>query len=91
MGLDEGGGEQGDHDLVMAGDGIAVAAGAGVGPLDDVEFRAVVLQEIEIRGGEIRERISQIADHGNGLQEDFRQQDRGADIEINAAIVHFFY
>ena len=75
----------------MAGDGVAVAAGASVRALNHVEFRAVVLEEIEIHRGEIRERISKIADHGNSFQENFRQQDGGANIKIDTAIVHFLY
>ena len=76
---------------MMAGNGITVAPGASVGPLDNIEFRPVVLQEIKIRGGEIRKRISQITNYGNGLQENFGKQDRGADIKINAAVVQFFH
>lgn len=75
----------------MAGDGIAVAAGTSVGALNHVEFRAVVLEEIKIRSSEIRERVSKIADYGDSLQENFREQDGGANIKIDTAIVHFLY
>src|SRR5579871_7034269 len=90
-GLDKSRGEQRDHDLVMAGDGVAMTAGSCMGSFNDIYSRAIVLQEIEIHRREIGERIPEISDHGDRLQEHFRQQDGGADIEIDPAVVHLFY
>ena len=72
------GGEQRNHDFVMAGDGVAVAAGARVRAFDHIDLGPVVLQEIEIDRGEVGERMAEIADHGNSFQENFRQHHRRA-------------
>src|SRR5260370_23426461 len=71
----------------MPRDGVAFAAGLGVRTLYHIDSRPVVLEEIEIRGDKLSQRIPQIAHRGDGLEEDFREQDGGADVEISAALV----
>src|ERR1019366_2375038 len=67
--LNQRGGEQRDHQLVMAGHRESMAARFRVGPLDYVQLRPVMLQKIEVRSGEIRQRMAQVAHHGYRLQE----------------------
>ena len=52
-----------------------------------VDLWPVVLQKIEVDSGESRERIAEIAHHGDGFQKHFRQNDRRSDIQVNAALV----
>src|SRR5271155_1588479 len=59
----------------------------GVGPLHHIYFGAVVLQEIQVDGGESGERMTQIAHGGDSLQKDFRQQYRGAHVQVDAALM----
>ena len=65
-------------------------AGARVRAFDHIELGPIVLEEIEIDGGEIRERIAEIPNHGDGFQEDFGKHDGRADIEIDAAVMKVF-
>jgi hypothetical protein len=46
-----------------------------------------VLEEVEVSGGEARERLAQAADGSESLQEDFGENDGRAAVEINAAAV----
>src|ERR1035438_9974699 len=71
----------------MPRDGVAFAAGRGVRPFHHIDPRPVVLQEVEIHGGEFGQRMPQIAHRGDGLEEYLGQQYGGADVEINAALV----
>src|ERR1700734_1443581 len=71
----------------MAGDGVAVAAGTGMWAFNNIELRPVVLEKIEVGGGEIRERIAKVADHRHGFQEDFREHDSRAYVQIDASVV----
>jgi len=50
--LYDGGGQQGNHDLVVAGQGKALAA-LGRGSLDHVLCRAVVLDKVHVEGDEV--------------------------------------
>ena len=72
---------------MMAGERVAAAAGVGVGPFDDVDRGTVVLEKIEVDGGEVAEGIAEIADDADGFKEDFGHDDGGADVEIDAAFV----
>ena len=89
--LDEGRGEQRDHDFVMAGDGVAVSAGARVRTFHDVDLGPVMLEEIEIDRGEVGERMAEVADHGNSFQEYLGQHHGRANIEIDAAVVNVLH
>ncbi len=79
---------------MVAGDGIAVrfrsapATGGCGGTLHYILQRTVVLDKVEVRGGDGTEWDAEIADDGNGFEKNFRQQDGGAPIEIDAAGVH---
>ena len=68
-----------------------MAAGAACGRSTTLTLGPVVLQEIEIDGGEIRERIAEVADHRNSFQENFGQHDGRSDVEIDAAVVHVLH
>ena len=90
LALDEGGGEQRNHDFVMAGDGVAVSAGARMRAFDHVDFGPIMLQEIEVDRGEISQRMAEVAHHGNRFQEYFWQHHGRANIEIDAAVIDVF-
>src|SRR2546425_4892822 len=49
--------------------------------------RPVVLYEVEIRRCEFFQAVPKISHHGDGLQEDFGQDDRGSDIQVNASTI----
>ena len=67
---------------------VAVAArAAGMRPFHHVDARPIMLQEIEVDGGEFGQRMPQIAHRRNGLQKNFRQHHGGAHIQIDAALV----
>src|SRR6185436_5393635 len=51
--LDQGRGEERQQDLVMAGQAVAAPDALGR-TLDDIDPRAIGLDEIEVRGGEVR-------------------------------------
>ena len=51
---------------MVAGDGESMAAGAGVGPLDDIQLGAIVLKEVEVNRGEIGEGMAQVPHHRHG-------------------------
>ena len=61
------------------GDGMATRAE------EDVLGGAVVLDEVEVSGGEILEGITQVTDGGDSFEEDFGEDDRGAYIYIDAS------
>src|SRR5690348_10459034 len=95
IGFDERGGEQRQENFVMAGDGVASGSFGGVrifggrrGALDDILQRAIVLEKIEIGRRDGTKRSAQIANNSDSLEEDFRQDDSRAPIEIDAAGVH---
>ena len=75
------------HHLMMPRDRVSGAARRGVRPLHHVHARAVVLQEIEIRGGEAGQRMPQVAHRGYRLQKHLRQHHRRAHIQVDAAVV----
>ena len=60
--LDEKHGQQRNHDLVVAGNGMAFASRSGMGAVDDVRFGAVVLKKIEVDRGEFTNGITEVAD-----------------------------
>ena len=85
--LDQRGGDQRNHDFMVTGQRIAAPAGLRVRALHHIHARTVVLQEIEIHGGEIAQLVAQIAHAGDGLQKNLRHHDRRARVDVNAAIV----
>src|ERR1700674_1034632 len=88
------GGDERHEQLVVSGDGVAVRsqstpAGAwGGGTLHYILQRTVVLNKVEVRSGNRAERDAEIADDGNGFEENFGQEDGGAPIKIDAAGMH---
>src|SRR5690348_3049757 len=95
IGFDERGGEEWQEYFVMARNGVASGFFGGVrifggrrGALDDVLQRAVMLEKIEIGGRDGTKRNAQIANDSDSLEKNFRQDDRRAPIEIDAAGVH---
>src|SRR5207245_8029698 len=87
------GGDERQKQLVVAGDGVAVrfgtaaAAGSG-GTLHYILQRTVVLNKVEVRSGNRAQRDAQVANDGNGFEKNFRQEDGGTPIEIDAAGMH---
>src|SRR5260370_28774854 len=80
--------------LMMAGDGVAVrirtaaaAAGSG-GTLHYILQRTVVLNKVEVRGGNRAKRDAEIATDGDRFEKDFGQQDGRTPVKVNAARVH---
>ena len=69
------------------GGGVFAGCGGRWTP-DDVLQRAVMLQKIEIGGGDRAQRRAEIARDGDGLQKNLRQDHRGAPVEIDAAGMH---
>ena len=55
--------------------------------LDYIHARAVVVEEIEVDGGETGQRMAEVAHRRDGLQENFGQHHGRTDVQINAAIV----
>src|SRR5438552_11445439 len=78
-------GEEGKPDFVRADERIALAA-AEEGPLQDVLLGAIVADLIEIRGHEPRGLVSQIPHRRESFQEDLGQDDRGPEVEHDAAL-----
>lgn len=72
---------------MVACEGVAATAGVGVGAFDDVDSGAVVLEEIEVDGGEIAERVAEVANDADGFEKDFGHDDGGSDVEIDAAFI----
>src|SRR5687767_2704435 len=70
----------------MTGEGVA-APDAGDRALDDIGERAVVLNKIEVRRREVFQVIAEVADDGDGLEENLRQDDGGAEVEVDAAVI----
>src|SRR5712692_6123460 len=74
------GGDERQEQLVVAGDGVAVrcesaaAVCGGRGALYYILQRTVVLDKVEVRSSNGPQRDAQVADHGNSLQKNFRQQ-----------------
>jgi len=87
-------GDERQEQLVVAGNSVAVrfrsaAAVRGRGwTLHYILQRTVVLNKVEVRGGNGTERDAEIADDGNGFEKNFGEQDGGTPIEINAAGMH---
>src|SRR2546423_14435060 len=82
------GGEEGDRKFVVAGDGEAAPRAAARGASDDVCEWAVGLYEVEVGGREVFERMAEVAHERHALEEDFRQHDRRAYVEVDTAAVH---
>ena len=60
------------------------------GALQHVLCRSVVLDEVEVGGGEVPQRAAQSAHRRSRLQENFRQDDGRAHVQIDTAFVHSF-
>ena len=76
--------EQGDHEFVMAGKRIALAALHG-GALYHVDAGAIVLDHVEVGGDEVIDFVTQVAGNGEGFEKEFGEDDGRADVEIRAA------
>src|SRR3954469_432685 len=68
---DQLGGEQGNGQLVMAGDRIATTCSTGGRTANHIGERAVGLNEIEVGGGDVVEWMSEIANQRHTLQKNF--------------------
>src|SRR4029453_9124518 len=71
--LREGGGEKRNEDLVVPGQPVA-AADTARRPLHDVRARPVGLDEVEVRGREVAERVPEVPDERDRLQEDLGKE-----------------
>jgi len=69
---------------VVAGQAVA-AADALCRSLHDVRARAVGLEEVEVRGGEVLETVPEVAGQRHRLQEHLGQQHGRAHVEVDAA------
>src|SRR5258707_3737575 len=91
------GGNERQEQLVVAGDGVAVefravaAASGRCGALHYILQRTVVLDKVEVCGGNGADRDAEIAYDGNGFEKNFWQKDGGAPIEIDAAGMHLLH
>src|SRR5215475_5800004 len=56
----------------------------------DVRHRSVMLNEVEVGGGDILERMAEVADDGHGFQKGFRQSHRRTDVQVDAPAVQLF-
>ena len=72
---------------MVAGQRIAVASSLGVGPFDYVYARPVLLEEIQIHGGEVTEFVAEIPDSRDGFQKNLRHDDGGACVDVDTALV----
>src|SRR5689334_21097822 len=70
---EEFGGEERDGQLVVARDGEASAGAAAGRAPDDVGERAVGLYEVEVGRREVFERVAEVADKRDALEEDLGQ------------------
>src|SRR5205814_10673332 len=84
-GAEESRGEEREHELVVAADRVP-AAGAGGRPHDDVRLRTILAHEIQIRGRQLREGDAAIAGERDRFQEDLRQHDGGAAVQVHTAL-----
>src|SRR5262249_10917735 len=82
--------EQRNHQLVMPGDGKPAPRAARHRTPHDVRHRSVMLDEVEIGGGETLKRMAEIANDGHSFQKDFRQSHRRTDVQVNAPAVQLF-
>lgn len=55
------------------------------GPAYDIGIWPVMLDKIHVYGGEMVKRMAEVPDQGHGLEEYFREQHSGAEIDVNAA------
>ena len=55
--------------------------------LHNVSQRSILLDEIKVCRRELLEPVTQISNYGHGFQEHFRQDNRGAEVQINAAAI----
>src|SRR6202521_3443849 len=91
------GGNERQEQLVVAGDGVAVrfraatAAGGRGGALHYILQRTVVLDKVEVRGGDGTERDAEISNDRDGFEKNFGQKDGGAPIEVDAAGMHLLH
>ena len=76
--------EQGDHEFVVAGKGVACAALHG-GALYHVDARAIVLNHVEVGCDEVIDGVAQVAGNGEGFEKEFGEDDGGANVEVRAA------
>src|SRR5947209_1611265 len=79
--------EERNRQLMMTRDGEAAARTAARRTADDVRQWAIGLYEVEVGGREVFERVAEVSDERHAFEEDFRQHDRRADVEIDAAAV----
>src|SRR5260370_37560151 len=81
----------------MAGDGVAVrllslaATPGSCGTPDYILHRAVVLNKVEVGGGDRAKRKAEIAHNGDSFQENLGEQYSGTPIEIDAPGVHLLH
>src|SRR6266436_4568415 len=81
----------------MAGDGVAVrllslaATPGSCGTPDYILQRTVVLNKVEVGGGDRAKRKAEIAHNGDGFQENHGKQHSGAPIEIDASGMHLLH
>src|SRR6266404_5869478 len=90
-------GYQRKEQFVMASDGIAprplsfaAMRGSG-GTLNYILQRTVVLNKVEVGGGDRAKRNAEIAHNGDGFQENLGKQHSGAPIEIDASGMHLLH
>src|ERR1044071_1351755 len=85
---EEFGGEERDGQFMMSGDGEAATCAAAGRAADDVGERAVGLYEVEVGRREVFQRVAEVADERDALEEDLGQDHGRADVEVDAAAAH---
>ena len=61
--------------------------GIASGAADDILVGTIVLNEIEVYGCKVAQRMSEISYQANGLKKDLRQDHRRAAVQIDASII----
>src|SRR5580765_3706462 len=74
--IDNRGGEQRNHDLVVADERISAARAARGRTRDDVGLRPVHADEVQIHRCQVRESDPLVAAERDGLEKHFREHDR---------------
>ena len=62
-------------------------ARAARGAFDDVVVGPIVLKKVQIHGGELAQRRSEVSHQTDRFEKYFRQENRGADVPVTPAIV----
>lgn len=83
--LNDGSCKEGQHNLMMAGDGEAFTSALG-GSTDHICARPVMLNEVHVDRSEMLERKSEVPCERHGLEKDFGKKHGRSHIKVHAAL-----